>query len=84
MPSPVWGRARRPAPEPSSLSAFTATANVGTVAIWKVAKTVGKQKARDATPAVEGGRPNKSLIAVVLAAGAGALALLRGRRSTSD
>ncbi|MDP9307685.1 MAG: hypothetical protein M3P15_05190 [Actinomycetota bacterium] len=53
-------------------------------AIWKVAKSVGKQKARDATPAVEGGKPNKSLIAVVLAAGAGAFALLRGRRSTSD
>jgi hypothetical protein len=53
-------------------------------AIWKVAKSVGKQKARDATPAVEGGKPNKSLIAVVLAAGAGAFALLRGRRSASD
>ncbi len=54
-------------------------------AIWKAAKTVGKQKARDATPAIEGGKPNKSLIAVVLAAGAGAFALLRGRRSsTSD
>ena len=53
-------------------------------AIWKVAKTVGKQKARDATPAIEGGKPNKSLIAVVLAAAAGALAFLRGRKSDSD
>jgi len=53
-------------------------------AIWKVAKSVGKQKARDATPAIEGGKPNKSLVAVVLAAGAGTLALLRTRRSSSD
>ena len=53
-------------------------------AIWKVAKSVGKQKARDATPAVEGGKPNKSLIAVVIAAVAGAFAFLRGRRSASD
>ena len=50
-------------------------------AVWKVAKRVGKKKARDAAPSVEGGKPNKSLIAVVLAAAAGALAFLRGRRS---
>ena len=50
-------------------------------AVWKVAKRVGKKKARDVAPSVEAGRPNKSLIAVVLAAAAGALAFLRGRRS---
>jgi hypothetical protein len=53
-------------------------------AVWKVVKRVGKKKARGATPSVEGGKPNKSLIAVVLAAGAGLLAVVRGRRSASD
>jgi len=53
-------------------------------AVWKVAKRVGKKKARGATPSVEGGKPNKSLIAVVVAAAAGAFAVLRGRRSASD
>jgi hypothetical protein len=53
-------------------------------AVWKVVKRVGKKKARDATPSVEGGKPNKSLIAVVVAAAAGAFAFLRGRRSATD
>jgi hypothetical protein len=53
-------------------------------AVWKVAKRVGKKKARGATPSVEGGKPNKSLIAVVVAAAAGAFAVLRGRRSPTD
>ena len=53
-------------------------------AVWKAARAVGKKKARDATPSVEGGKPNKSLIAVALAAVAGAFAVLRGRRSASD
>jgi len=52
-------------------------------AVWKVAKRVGKKKARGATPTVEDGKPNKSLVAVVLAAAAGAAAFLRGRRSES-
>ena len=52
-------------------------------AVWKIAKRVGKKKAKDVAPSVEGGRPNKSLIAVVLAAAAGATAFLRGRRSDS-
>ena len=50
-------------------------------AVWKVAKRAGKKKARGAAPTVEGGKPNKSLVAVVLAAAAGAAAFLRGRRS---
>jgi hypothetical protein len=50
-------------------------------AVWKVAKRAGKKKARDAKPTIEDGKPNKSLVAVVLAAAAGALAFLRGRRS---
>ena len=49
-------------------------------AVWKVAKRVGRKKARDAAPGVEGGKPNKSLVAVVVAAAAGAFAFLRGRR----
>jgi hypothetical protein len=53
-------------------------------AVWKVAKRVGKKKARDVTPSVEGGKPNKSLIAVAVAAVAGAFAFLRGRRSATD
>jgi hypothetical protein len=52
-------------------------------AVWKVAKRVGRKKAREVTPSVEGGKPNKSLIAVVVAAVAGAFAFLRGRRSPS-
>ena len=51
-------------------------------AVWKVAKRVGKKKARGAAPAVERGKPNKSLVAVVLAAAAGAAAFLRGRRGS--
>ena len=53
-------------------------------AVWKVAKRVGRKKARDVAPSVEGGKPNKSLVAVVLAAVAGASAFMRGRRSASD
>ena len=53
-------------------------------AVWKVAKRVGRKKARAAAPSVEGGRPNKSLIAVVAAAAAGAVAFLRGRRGSES
>ena len=53
-------------------------------AVWKVAKRAGKKKARDVTPSVEGGKPNKSLIAVAVAAVVGAFAMLRGRRSSTD
>jgi len=53
-------------------------------AVWNLAKQVGKRKARTATPGVEGRKPNKSLIAVALAATAGAVAFVRGRRSETD
>ena len=53
-------------------------------AVWNVAKRAGKKKARDVTPSVEGGKPNKSLIAVAVAAVVGAFAMLRGRRSSTD
>jgi hypothetical protein len=50
-------------------------------AVWKVAKRAGKRKARNVTPSVEGGKPNRSLIAVALAAVAGAFAFVRGKRA---
>jgi len=53
-------------------------------AVWSIVKRVCRRKARNAAPTVEGGKPNKSLIAVMLAATAGAFALILGRRSTSD
>jgi hypothetical protein len=53
-------------------------------AAWKGAKRVGKKKARVARPTIEDGKPNKSLIAVGLAAAAGAFAFLRGRRSETE
>ena len=53
-------------------------------AVWKIGKRVGKKKARGATPGIEDGKPNKSLVAVVLAAAAGAAAFVRSRRSSSE
>jgi hypothetical protein len=53
-------------------------------AVWNVVKRVGKRKARNATPSVEGGKPNKSLIAVVLAATGAVFALVLGRRAATD
>ena len=50
-------------------------------AVWKVVKRAGKRKARNVTPSVEGGKPNRSLIAVALAAVAGAFAFVRGKRA---
>ena len=53
-------------------------------AVWEVTKRAGKMKARGAKPTIEGGKPNKSLIAVSLAAAAGALAFVRGRHSQTE
>jgi len=53
-------------------------------AVWNVMKRAGKRKARNSTPSVEGGKPNKSLIAVLLAATAAGFALVLGRRATTD
>jgi hypothetical protein len=52
-------------------------------ALWRVLKFAGKKKASDVTPSVDGGKPNKSLIAVAIAAVAGAFAVLRVRKSAS-
>jgi hypothetical protein len=53
-------------------------------AVWSVVKRVGRRKARNAAPSVEGGKPNKSLVAVMIAATAGAFALLLGKRAATD
>jgi hypothetical protein len=52
-------------------------------ATWKVGKRVARRKAKAATPSVEGGRPNASLLATMVAGAAGAvgaLAFWRKRR----
>jgi hypothetical protein len=49
--------------------------------VWKIGKRFAKRKARGAAPAVEGGRPNRSFLAVLLAGAAGALTFWRKRRS---
>ena len=48
--------------------------------VWKVGKRVMKRKAKGAAPSVEGGRPNKSLLAVSAAGVMGALTFWRKRR----
>jgi hypothetical protein len=50
--------------------------------VWKVGKRFAKRKAKGATPSVEGGRPNKSLLAVSAAGLAGALTFWKKRRSS--
>ena len=48
--------------------------------VWKVCKRMMKRKAKGAAPSVEGGRPNKSLLAVSAAGLMGALTFWRKRR----
>ena len=52
--------------------------------VWKLGKRVMKKKAKGATPSVEGGRPNKSFLAVTAAGLAGALTFWRRRRGSSE
>ncbi len=52
--------------------------------VWKLGKRAAKRKAMGATPSVEGGRPNKSLIAVALAGIAGALTFWRKKKRGSE
>ena len=48
--------------------------------VWKLGKRVVKRKAKGAAPSVEGGKPNKSLLAVSAASLAGVLTFWRKRR----
>jgi hypothetical protein len=48
--------------------------------IWQVGKRSARMKAKRAKPSTEGGRPNKSLIAVSIAGVVGALTFWRKRR----
>jgi hypothetical protein len=49
--------------------------------VWKLSKRVLKRKAKAAKPSVEGGRPNKPLVAATgAAATVGALTVWRKRR----
>jgi LPXTG-motif cell wall-anchored protein len=49
--------------------------------VWKLGKRAAKRKAKGAAPTVEGGRPNKPLLAVGLAGLAGALTFWRKKKS---
>jgi hypothetical protein len=48
--------------------------------VWTVGKRAMKLRAKGAAPSVEGGRPNKSLLAVSAAGVVGALTFWRKRR----
>ena len=52
--------------------------------VWTVTKDVAKRKAKSAVPAVEGGRPNKSLWAVGIAGLVGALTFWRAHRESDS
>ena len=52
--------------------------------VWKIGKRVLRRKAKSAAPSVEGGRPNKSLLALTVAGLAGALTFWRSRSSSGD
>lgn len=52
--------------------------------VWQVTKRVARVKAKRATPATEGGRPNKSLIAVGIASAVGALTFWRRHRTSTQ
>jgi hypothetical protein len=52
--------------------------------VWKIGKRFAKRKAKGAAPAVEGGRPNRSFVAVFLASAAGLLTFWRKRRGGSE
>jgi hypothetical protein len=52
--------------------------------VWKIGKRVMRRKAKGAAPSVEGGRPNKSLLAVAIAGLAGALTFWRKRSSSGE
>ena len=52
--------------------------------VWQVGKRMAKRKAKSAAPAAEGGRPNKPLWAVGIAAAVGALSFWRRHRDSES
>jgi hypothetical protein len=52
--------------------------------VWTIGKRVAKRKAKSAAPSVEGGRPNKSFLAVAVAGAIGALTFWRSRRDSDS
>jgi ElaB/YqjD/DUF883 family membrane-anchored ribosome-binding protein len=52
--------------------------------VWQVGKRMAKRKAKSAAPAAEGGRPNKPLWAVGIAAAVGALTFWRRHRDSES
>ena len=50
--------------------------------VWQLGKRIGKRKAKGAAPAVEGGKPNKSALALAVAGLAGTLTFWRRRRGS--
>jgi hypothetical protein len=50
--------------------------------IWTIGKRIAKRKAKSATPTVESGRPNKSLLALTIAGAVGALTFWRKLRDS--
>ena len=52
--------------------------------VWKISKRMMARKAKSAAPSVEGGRPNKSLLAVAVAGAVGALTFWRKRSSGGE
>jgi hypothetical protein len=52
--------------------------------VWTVGKRIAKRKAKSTAPSVEGGRPNKSLLALAIAGTVGALTFWRRRRDSES
>lgn len=52
--------------------------------VWTIGKRVAKRKAKSASPTVESGRPNKSLLAVAIAGAVGALTFWRKHRDSNS
>ena len=52
--------------------------------VWQVGKRIAKRKAKSAAPSTEGGRPNKPLWAVGIAAAVGALTFWRRHRDSDS
>jgi len=76
------GLARRSRGYPQGVALFNRRNAVLGWSVWKLGKRAGKKKAKGAAPSVEGGKPNKSAIAIALAGIAGSLMFWRRRNSS--